>query len=102
MKKSELVDYISEKAQFTKKDSLIALDAVVGGIVKCLEEGGTIAIPNFGSFKAVQVDDRVGRNPQTGDPLTIPAHLAPKFKFSNNLKERIKAAGKPVVALVGN
>ena len=89
MTKAELIEFIAENADLTKADAGRALEATVEGIVSGLKKKGKVTLVGFGTFSAKEVEARVGRNPQTGDPVKIPAHVAPKFKAGNKLKDAL-------------
>jgi len=89
MTKLELVEFIAEKADLTKADAGRALDAVVEGVTKALKKGDKVSLVGFGTFSAKKKPARVGRNPQTGAEVKIPARVAPAFKAGNKLKEAL-------------
>ena len=75
--------------ELTKRESAELVEAVFA-IMKCtLESGENLKIPGFGSFVVKQKEDRLGRNPQTGEPLTIEARRILTFKPSPLLKAAI-------------
>lgn len=90
MNKSELVSVMAEKAGLTKKDSEKALDAFVEAVAGALANGDKVQLVGFGSFEVVERAERQGRNPQTGEDITIPASKAPKFKAGKSLKDQVK------------
>lgn len=89
MTKTELVDFIAEEADLTKADATRALDAVVKGIIEGLKENGKVTLVGFGTFSAKKRDERVGRNPQTGEAVKIAARVVPGFKAGNKLKDAL-------------
>lgn len=91
MNKVELVNAISTKADCTKKDAAKYLDAIVETITETLAKGEKISLVGFGSFEVVDREARTGRNPQTGEPIEIPASKAPKFRAGAKLKEIVNA-----------
>jgi len=88
MKKEELVAFVSEKADITKKSAGEAVNAVFEGITSALEKGDAISLTGFGSFKIVTRAAREGRNPSTGEKIRIPASKGIKFTPGAALKER--------------
>ena len=76
MVKKELINYVAEKANLSKKDAEAAVNAVFDGIVETLKADGKAA--------------RTGTNPATGAAIEIPASKAPVFKAGKALKETIK------------
>ena len=91
MTKAELVDYVAEKADLTKADAARALEAVMEGVTAGLKESGKVTLVGFGTFTAKEREAREGRNPQTGETMTIAACKAPKFKAGKALKDAINA-----------
>ena len=89
MTKAELIEFIAENADLTKADAGRALEATVEGIVKGLKRKGKVTLVGFGTFSAKKREARTGRNPQTGAPVRIPAHVAPSFKAGNKLKDAL-------------
>ena len=89
MTKAELVQFIAENAELTKADAGRALDAMVEGITKGLKEEGKVTLVGFGTFTAKERAAREGRNPQTGETVTIAARVVPGFKAGNKLKEAL-------------
>lgn len=90
MNKPELIKSISEKSGLSKKDSEIALDAFINVVSDALVNGDTVKIVGFGNFTVKDRAERNGRNPSTGEEITIPAKKLPIFKFSKNLKDAVK------------
>ena len=88
--KSDLIDRIAQKADFTKKDSEKTVNAFLEAIQEHLQNGGNIQLTGFGSFKVEQRKEREGRNPQTGEKLTIPASKVVKFNPGKALKEKVQ------------
>lgn len=89
MTKAELVEFIADKADLTKADAARALEAVVEGISKGLKKEGKVTLVGFGTFTAKKRAGRMGRNPQTGAEVKIPARVVPGFKAGNKLKESL-------------
>lgn len=89
MNKSELIDHIAQTANLTVTQAKLALEAVESGITKALADGGTVELKGFGTFKVTDRAERSGRNPKTGEPLTIAASKAPTFKAGSKLKEAV-------------
>ena len=89
MNKKQLVDELSVRTGMTKKDSANFVDSLFGVITESLVEGEKVAISGFGNFESRQRAERTGRNPLTGDLLTIPAKKTPAFKAAKALKDSI-------------
>ncbi|MGK3722084.1 HU family DNA-binding protein [Priestia megaterium] len=90
MKKAELIDAVATKAELTKQDSKKAVDALFETISNTLAKEEKIQLLGFGTFEVRQRAERTGRNPQTGEEMTIPASKVPAFKPGKELKEAVK------------
>lgn len=88
--KKDLVSTIAEKTELTKKDSETAVNAFLEAIKEALKEGEKVTITGFGTFEVRERAEREGRNPKTGETLTIAASKAPAFKAGKDLKEAVK------------
>ena len=91
MNKTELIAAMAEKAEISKKDAEKALTAFTNVIADTLVDGDKVAITGFGTFEVVERAERQGRNPATGEAITIAASKSPKFKTGKALKEAVKA-----------
>ena len=89
MSKTDLVNYIAEETGLTKADATRALDAVVGGITKGLKEEGKVTLTGFCTFTAKAKEAKVGRNPRTGEAVSIPARTAVVVKAGSKLKDAL-------------
>ena len=89
MSKTELVEFIADKAGLTKADATRALDATLEGITEGLKNDGKVALVGFGTFSAKERAAREGINPLTKEPLKIPAKTVASFKAGSKLKDAI-------------
>lgn len=89
MTKTELVNAIAEKSELSKSDSEKALKAFVDTVTEVLQQGDKIAMVGFGTFSVGDRAARVGKNPQTGAAINIPAAKVPKFKAGKALKDAV-------------
>lgn len=89
MTKAEIVEKLYEKAQLSKKDSAELVEAVFETMKETLERGEMLKISGFGNFTVKAKADRKGRNPQTGEEITIDSRRVLTFKPSNLLKQAI-------------
>jgi len=87
MNKSELIDAVASKTDLSKADAGRALDAIVESITETLSKGDKVTLIGFGTFGVSERSARTGRNPQTGDPIDIPAAKVPKFTAGKKLKD---------------
>ncbi|MEG0569037.1 MAG: HU family DNA-binding protein [Erysipelotrichales bacterium] len=90
MNKTELIAYIAEKTDFSKKDAQVALEAVIEGISTSLQNGEKVSLPGFGSFDVRERAARKGVNPATGKPMDIAASKSVGFKVGKQLKDSLK------------
>ncbi|MBR2588056.1 MAG: HU family DNA-binding protein [Bacilli bacterium] len=89
MTKQNLVNYIAEEAGLTKADATRALDAFMNGVVKGLKSEGKVTLTGFCTFAKQHKDARKGRNPRTGETVTIPARNAVSIKAGSKLKDAL-------------
>lgn len=89
MNKTELVAVAAEATGMTKKDTERILNAAIDAITASLARGEKVQISGFGTFETKAREARVGRNPQTKEPMDIPATRVPAFKASQSLKETV-------------
>ncbi len=89
MTKAELVEDVARAAELTKKDAERLVEIVFESIIETLNQGEKIELRGFGSFRVRERGARRGRNPKTGDPVSIPAKRVPYFKPGKELKELI-------------
>ena len=91
MTKAELVTMVAEKADLTKKDAEKAISALVESISETLAKGEKIQLVGFGTFEVAERAAREGRNPKSGEAMTIAASKMPKFKAGKALKDMVNA-----------
>jgi DNA-binding protein HU-beta len=89
MNKGELVDAVAEKANVTKKQAEAALTAVLDVIQATVAAGDKVTLVGFGSFEARERQAREGRNPKTGEAMTIPATKVPAFSAGKLFKDKV-------------
>ena len=89
MNKSELIDAIAESADLTKADASRALDATTEAIASALQRGQSVSLVGFGTFTVRHRAARTGRNPRTGESITIKASNNPAFKAGKALKDAV-------------
>ena len=89
MNKVELAAAIASETGLSRKDSEAAVKAFIDVVTKELEKGEKVQLVGFGTFEVAERAAREGRNPQTGDTMTIQASKAPKFKAGKALKDAI-------------
>lgn len=88
--KSELIERIAEKqSQLAYKDVELAVKSILEHMAQMLATGERIEIRGFGSFSLHHRPARVGRNPKTGEPVSLPGKYVPHFKPGKELRERV-------------
>ena len=89
MNKGELVAALAAKTELSKKDSEVALNALVDVIGETLAKGEKVQLIGFGTFESKSRPARVARNPRTGEEVKIAASKAPVFKAGKALKDKV-------------
>ena len=90
MTKSDLVEHVASKTGLTKRAAGDALEAVLAAVEGALSKGDKVTLTGFGIFSVRSRKERMGRNPQTGAPLRIPATKVPGFTAGKALKKAVK------------
>ena len=90
MNKTELINAVAETSGLTKKDSEVALNAILDTIQNAMKNGDKVQLVGFGSFEVKERAARTGKNPATGATIEIPASKAPTFKAGKALKGAIQ------------
>ncbi|MEM9046977.1 MAG: HU family DNA-binding protein [Pseudomonadota bacterium] len=91
MNKNELIAEVSEKSELSKADATKAVDAVFDVITDALKAGDEIRLVGFGTFAVTRREASEGRNPRTGEPISIPASNQPKFRAGKGLKDAVNS-----------
>lgn len=89
--KRDISESMASELGLTKKASKEAVEFVFAKIAKHLAEGEKVRIDGFGTFEVRDRAERKGRNPQTGETLTIKASKIPAFKAGKQLKDKVNA-----------
>lgn len=91
MNKQELVRAMAERMPegTTIKTAEAALNAFIDCVTSALANNEEVVLTGFGSFKVSRREARMGRNPQTGEPMNIPATNVPSFKAGKKLKDAV-------------
>ncbi len=93
MNKGELVDAIAQKTNVSKKETDAILTAMLEEIMAVVADGNKVTLVGFGSFEPRERSSREGRNPKTGETMTISATRVPGFSAGKSFKEKV-APGK--------
>ncbi len=92
--KSELIERIAQKQmQLAYKDVELAVKSILEHMAQTLASGERIEIRGFGSFSLHYRPARVGRNPKSGEPVSLPAKHVPHFKPGKELRDRVDEEG---------
>ena len=89
MNKNELISAVADHSGLSKADSGKAVEAVFESITGSLSKGGEVRLVGFGTFSVTQRKASTGRNPRTGEKMTIKASTQPKFKAGKGLKDAV-------------
>jgi DNA-binding protein HU-beta len=90
MTKAELIEKMAKDAGVSKAAAGKALDSFVDGVKKTLKKGNKVALVGFGTFSVSKRKARKGRNPRTGETISIKATKAPKFTSGKAFKEAVR------------
>ena len=89
MNRAELIDEMTKVTGGTRASAEQWLSAFIWSVQKNINTKDGVKLVGFGTFKAVDRKQRVARNPQTGEPITIPARKVPVFKPGTDLKKLV-------------
>jgi DNA-binding protein HU-beta len=89
MTKSQLVQKLAEASELSKKQADTTLQALVDLTIGTVRKGDPVKIPGLGTFRKVQTKARMGRNPQTGEPIKIPARKKVRFSVAKTFKDTV-------------
>ncbi len=90
MTKKDLIVLVAKKANLTNKASADAVGAMLLGIRDSLKRGEKVVITGFGTFSIRNRTERSGRNPKTGEKITLAARRAPGFTPGKTLKKAVR------------
>lgn len=90
MTKSDFVDRVAANSGLSKKDAGAAVDAVIKSIEDALKDGDDVSFTGFGKFHVTSRGAREGRNPRTGETMTIEASKVPRFTAGSGLKKAVR------------
>ena len=101
MNKAELIDHIAAQAELPKASAARALDAMIGAVQMTLKKGDSVSLVGFGTFDVTKRAGRTGRNPRTGEAITIESATVPKFRPGKALKDALTKRLNWVLSSVG-
>ena len=89
MNKQDLVSAVADTAGLSKADAAKAVESVFDAVTDELKKSGEVRLVGFGTFSVSRRKESTGRNPRTGEPMTIKASNVPKFKAGKALKDAV-------------
>src|SRR3546814_12067933 len=87
MNKQDLIGTVAESSGLSKSDASKAVEGVFDAISGALKKGDEVRLVGFGTFSVTKRKASTGRNPRTGEPMTMKAYAQPKFKPRKGLKD---------------
>jgi len=90
MNKAELIERVARETKNSKATTESILNSIIGTVVKTVKKGQDVRLVDFGTFCVGRRKERRGVNPQTGEPIIIPARKMPKFRVGRHFKEQVK------------
>ena len=90
MTKADLIEKMAKDADVSKAVAGRSLDSFIDGIEKSVKKGNKVALVGFGTFSLSKRKARKGRNPRTGEAITIKAAKVPKFSAGKSFKDAVK------------
>ncbi len=90
MTKEQMIAAMASQSGITKRQATKALEVFMAGVTVQLKKGKKVSFSGFGTFTISKRKARMGRNPRTGAPITIPATRVPVFRAGARLKEAIR------------
>ncbi len=89
MNRKDLISWIMKKANLNSSQATKALNSTLEGILDALKRGERVTLSGFGSFEIKIRNPRKGRNPKTGEQVSIPSKKRVKFNPSKTLKDLV-------------
>jgi DNA-binding protein HU-beta len=87
--KVDLIAKVADETGLSKTDATRAVDSVFDIITKALKQGDEVRLVGFGTFNVSKRAASTGRNPRTGESISIPASKQPKFRAGKGLKDAV-------------
>ena len=91
MNQAELIDALAEQTDLSRATAGKALAALIGVVTEALKRGDEVRIAGFGTFGVAERGERRGRNPQTGETITIAASRGAKFTAAKAVKDTLNS-----------
>lgn len=93
MTKADLIEEVSRVVEVTRKESEVIVETIFESVVKSLRDGDKVEVRGFGSFRTRERRGRTGRNPKSGEKVSVPPKTIPFFKPSKELRDLINSSG---------
>ena len=91
MNKTDLINAIADEVELSKTDITKAVNAFIEVVVDTVKNDDDVTLIGFGTFTKKSRAERTGRNPRTGEEITIPASYMPSFKAGKQFKEVVNS-----------
>lgn len=92
MTKADLIEEVSRVVEVTRKESEVIVETIFESVVKSLRDGDKVEVRGFGSFRTRERRGRIGRNPKSGEKVSVPPKTIPFFKPSKELRDIINSS----------
>lgn len=92
MTKKDIIAALAARTEFTKKDTELFLNEFVSFVTESVAAGEKVALSGFGAWETTTRGERMGRNPQTGEPMKISSRTSPRFKAGKLFKDAVAAS----------
>jgi integration host factor subunit beta len=89
MTKADIVEQASSVVDIPKRKGEVVVNTVLKCIIDALAEGDRVDLRGFGSFRVSERDERMGRNPRTGEVIEVPAKKVPLFRAGKEFRRRV-------------
>jgi nucleoid DNA-binding protein len=90
MNRKEFIDGMAEKFEISKKQATLEMKHVLDHLVDCVSEGNDVNITGYLKVKIKEIQERMGRNPKTGEEVLIPTHNQVRVSVGQKLKQAVK------------
>lgn len=89
MTKADLIEFVSRKGQLPRGTAEIVVNTVFESLTRALQDGEKVELRGFGSFRMKTREERIGRNPKTGEKVHVPKRKVPAFRPGKELLETV-------------